>query len=340
MSMSAESIQPPPGFERTSCPKCQCTESRVVAVGQDHLHALPGKYAACECKSCGLWFLNPRPTPERLRSLYPSDYAPHANETEVPQISRAFAGYLARSLGYQHLADHGDAERPWRGAIDRARFRWKAGVGLIPHYVPGGALLEIGAASGARLRALRQLGWEDLRGIELVPAAAERARDSGFAITCGSVEEAIEEHAPASLDVVVSSMVIEHLADPFALMRKVAEKLKPGGELVFSTITRDSLDARIYGSYWGGFDFPRHLVFLRDRDIDDMVSGSFETLERHHHVAPQDFVRSSEWRRGEGRWFDRAILSVKDEYTRYRLGLVLAWTGQTCRISYRCRRPQ
>jgi SAM-dependent methyltransferase len=297
---------------------------------------LPGAFTACECDACGLWFLNPQPSPEHVADLYPASYAPH-DEPDPRPISADVAAYLADALGYAHLP-RSPEHRSWRSRIDRARQRWKACVELVPQWTPGGSVLEIGAASGARLAALRNLGWTDLHGIELVPAAAERARARGAKIACGSVEDMLVTYPDASFDVVIMSMVLEHLANPFDVMAMIATKLRPGGQLLFSTITRDGLDARLYGSYWGGFDFPRHLVFLRDADIAEMIAPHFETLERAHHAAPQDFVRSAEWRRHEGRWVDRLVLAVRDPLLRYRIGLVLAWTGLTCRVSYRCRR--
>lgn len=335
--MTATTATATTGFEEAACPKCGSWKRHVVATGRDYLHGLPGEYSACECHDCGLWFLTPRPTPELLTQLYPSDYAPHAEASPSP-LGADYTNYLIDELGYTHLAGTARAPRSWRSKLDRARHRWKAGVNLIPRFVPDGALLEIGAASGGRLAALRELGWMNLHGIELVPAAAERARATGAQIACGSVEDTLERYPDGSFDVVVSSMVIEHLSNPFAVMARIAAKLRPGGQLLFSTVTRDSLDARMFGSYWGGFDFPRHLVFFRDRDIADMIAPYFETTEKCHHGAPQDFLRSAAWRRPEGRWIDRAMLGIRDGLLQYRIGLVLAWTGLTCRVSYRCER--
>lgn len=325
---------PPAGFEEAPCPKCHGVDRRVVFRGRDHLHGLPGEFSAVECAGCGFWFLSPRPTRAALEGLYPSDYAPHAPKSP-PAISNAMADYLARELGYEHLRNNAHSSGI-RGRLADIRMRRKVGINLIPRFVPGGSLLEIGAASGLRLAGLRQLGWSDLHGIELVPAAAERARAQGLAVKCGAVEETLETYPDRSFDVIVTSMVLEHLTDPFAVIDAAARKLKPRGQLMFSTITRDSLDARLYGAYWGGFDFPRHLVFMRDTDIDAMVKPWFHIHERFHHAAPQDFLRSSAWREHEERWIDRAVLSLRSPATKERIGRLLAWLGLTCRVSYRC----
>jgi SAM-dependent methyltransferase len=268
--------------------------------------------------------------------MYPSDDAPHAT-VAAPVPTKDMAARLARDLGYSHLANGHGSGRTLREPFDRKRFHWKAGVALIPQFVANGTVLDIGAASGSRLLELRELGWTDLHGIELVPAAAARARAHGLDVICGSVEATLDAFADQSFDVIVTNMVLEHLANPFEVVRRVATKLRPGGQFLFSTITRDSLDAKLFGKYWCGFDLPRHLVYMRDRDIDDMVRDRFEVLGRYRHAAPQDFIRAATWRRHENRWIDRMILSAKSPLLQYRASLLIAWSGQSCRVSYRCR---
>jgi len=142
------------------------------------------------------------------------------------------------------------------------------------------------------------------------------------------------------LDVVIASMVLEHLFDPFHVVRGIARKLKEGGQFLFSTVVCDSLDAWIYQGYFGGFDLPRHMVFFRKRDIFRMLEDEFTGMECFHHNAPIDYVRPSTWRRNDrkGGLFDRFVLSVGDTRAGHYLGLPLAWLNLTCRVSFRCRR--
>jgi len=218
--------------------------------------------------------------------------------------------------------------------------QWTVGQDLIPRYEEGGTVLELGCGSGARLGLLRRLGWPRVQGIEFVPAAAERARALGFEVRCAPVEEALDEYPDGALDVVVSSMLLEHLRNPFDVVSRVATKLKPGGQFLFSTITRDSLDARIYGGYWAGFDFPRHLVYLRTADIVRMLEGRFEHVEFFYHADPVDFVRGSTWRANDGKatLLDRLVLSMRTSRPARVCAMVLALLGLTCRVSVRCRK--
>jgi SAM-dependent methyltransferase len=174
----------------------------------------------------------------------------------------------------------------------------------------------------------------------MVPAAAERARALGFDVRCARVEDALEAIPDGTLDAVVSSMVFEHLYDPFAVLRMAAQKLKPGGQLLFSTVVRDALDARLYGRYWAGFDFPRHMVHFSRRDLLRALAGEFHQVHAVGQAAPVDFVRSASWRiaEGAGTLLDRLFVAMGDGHAAHALSLVLARFGLTTRVSFSARR--
>jgi len=315
-------------LERIPRPRCRSTSARDVCRGEDYLYKVPGQFYVAECTACGLWFQNPCPHPASLHALYPSDYGPHAPAPTAPATR-------SRRLARRLL----DAAR-WRAHRIDPLYRRAVTTSLTPTLVPSGAILEIGCANGARLVELRRLGWRRIVGIEFVPAAAERARALGFEIVCDSAENALDVVPNRSLDAVVSSMVLEHMYDPFAVVNKVAGKLKPGAQFLFSTIVRDSLDAAIYGQYWAGFDFPRHMVHFTRNDIRRMLGEHFSAVRFVHQVAPVDFVRSSSWRKskGEGRWLDGLFLTLGESLPARLFNLVLAYIGRTTRVSVYCRR--
>jgi SAM-dependent methyltransferase len=186
---------------------------------------------------------------------------------------------------------------------------------LLPAYAPGGRLLELACASGARLSLLRTLGWENCVGIEWSEAASARARARGFEVITGPVETALEEFPDAGLDAVVAGFVMEHLEDPFRVAERAAAKLKPGGSFLFSTLAIGAPDFRMYGSYWYNLDLPRHMTFFRKRDIMRMLEGRFRVERISHLAAPQDWIGSARYRlprenRPHARAFDRLVLAA------------------------------
>lgn len=330
----------PVALVKVSCPRCGGRESVTVARGKDRLYGVPGEYYAAECRGCGLWFQNPRPPLERLADLYPAEYAPHVRPEPVV-IRRGAAEYLRRHMGYAGLKPDTQAGFRWTCLPVFSPVRkWLYGVNLTPHFVPGGKLLEIGCASGARLLYLRRLGWERLYGIELVPAAAAQAREEGFEVVSGQIEHNLSGYQDGFFDTVVSSMVVEHLADPFTVVGEVAKKLKPGGEFLFSTVLRGSLDFKLFGDYWGGFDFPRHMVHFSMADVLGLLKGLFTAPECFYYGAPADYSRPISWRRAEGRGgaLDCVMFMLASSRAGNVIGFFMSKLRLTCRVSFRCRR--
>jgi hypothetical protein len=62
--------------------------------------------------------------------------------------------------------------------------------------------------------------------------------------------------------------LIEHVADPLAILQKAESFLQPGGIIVIKTPNTDSWDARLYKkTYWGGLHCPRHWVIFSEKSF-------------------------------------------------------------------------
>ncbi len=326
-------------FISVACPKCGSTDSTVVLKGKDYLHARPGLFSVAQCGGCSFWFQNPRP--QDLTTLYPGDYRPHqsADENRIV-ISRGMVRFLRRYRGYGHLSDQMGIAHGWRQSPIFDFWRaYAASVDLVPSFVPAGSLLEIGCGNGFKLDLLRRLGWPDLHGIEMVPKAAVKARTLGFDVECGAVEDVIDRYPDNSLDVVLASMVLEHLSNPFDVVRRINRKLKTGGQFLFSTVVRHSLDDRLYGAYWTGYDFPRHLVYFEKKDLSVLLNKNFESINFSYQCWMDDFKTGSAWKIGDGAGgiLDRAVHALASRLPN-KILLPVAWVGRTTRVSISCRK--
>ena len=312
------------------CPLCAFPESEVVISSQDRLLQVPGRFHVSRCNRCGALFQNPSIDPRLLEQYYPDHYESYSlPEKHLSDTARWF---LRRKKGYSHL-DPGPAP----GRMRRLFAAWSAGAQMLPDYVPGGKLLEVGCASGERLSLLRELGWNECLGIEYNLQAARRACDRGFQVYPGPVEDNIDRIVPASLDAVIAGSVLEHLSDPQLFIRSVAAKLKPGGQLILSTITVDSLDFRIYGECWYNLDLPRHFTFFRKIDLRNLISAHFILTGRYHQYSLNDFEKSALCRcRRKKMLLDSIILKAGRHLTPVCLALALA--GRTSRICLYARR--
>jgi SAM-dependent methyltransferase len=309
------------GLETGKCPKCQSSKFRHLYSTPDFLYGVKGQFSVAQCEDCGIQYQNPRPAPKMLGRLYPNDYAPHRDPRT--SITRDKAGLLLRVLR---------ALNPLRAHHHK--------IGLNPDFVENGHLIELGCASGGRLARLRNDGWQNLYGIELSENAASLASAAGFDVRCGLIEDELRKFPDEYFDAVISSMVMEHLYDPFTLIDLVARKLKPGGQFLFSTIVRNSFDARFYGKYWAGYDLPRHMVFYTTDELESYLSEKFLVTRVIRQSAYGDFYRSSSWRKayGEGRLIDKLITSVKPGIFTDILGVMMAKLNGSCRVSIELRK--
>lgn len=352
-------------LENASCPRCGGDKSAVVYRSKDHLFGVPGLYSASRCLECGLWFQNPRPQARRLIDLYPDSYPNQIDQRAYPPPahpprSRRFAairsmarrqawiktvkkgwdfGYLVHRLGYRHLEpDDSTGRMAGRlGAALALTARWLTTVDLIPKFVADGKLLEVGCGNGDFLLRMRELGWTDLSGVELSEKSAQGLKRAGLDVRSGTIEEAIDLYPDNHFDVIVSSMVLEHLLNPFETVRRLATKLKPGGEFLFSTVIRDSLDGHLFGPYSVSYDFPRHMVFFHKDDLRKMLAPEFEQVQCCHHSTPIDFWRPAQLR---GRRADRLISAFFTSPVGHPVVKLLARLKLMGRVSFRCHRTR
>ena len=114
-----------------------------------------------------------------------------------------------------------------------------------------GNVLEIGCGTGDTGAAALARGLaQTYTGVEIAAQAAAVARTRLTAVLEGDVERLALPWPDHHFDAVLMSEVLEHLVDPWTLVKRVAEKLKPGA-LVLPMLPRFRSSAgssRIAGS--------------------------------------------------------------------------------------------
>jgi len=96
------------------------------------------------------------------------------------------------------------------------------------------SLLDIGCAEGRFGQTVKAEHDTEVWGVELFPEAAEIARSRIDKVFIGDIECVdIQRQLPDNFfDCIVFNDVLEHLQDPWALLRKIHEKLKSDGTIV------------------------------------------------------------------------------------------------------------
>jgi SAM-dependent methyltransferase len=157
-------------------------------------------------------------------------------------------------------------------------------------------VLEVGCGSGELGRLLRGRGHH-VTGIELVPEAAQRARRWLDCVVTADVERDGFPFPRASFDALVFADVLEHLVDPWRVLREAVEVLADDGVVVASIPNVQNIDVlrRLFLGRWdyrerGILDFG-HLRFFTLRSIHDLFAQAGLTIECEGHR-----YRRSWWR--------------------------------------------
>jgi SAM-dependent methyltransferase len=105
-------------------------------------------------------------------------------------------------------------------------------IGLIP---PGTRkILEVGCGTGMTGKALRERGFEKIVGIEINEEMAERARAFYDQLVIGDVEKIHLPFEKEYFDCILYGDVLEHLVNPWRVLKDQHAVLKKGGTIICS----------------------------------------------------------------------------------------------------------
>lgn len=182
------------------CPVCGDGE-RLVA--SRHGRDFAGQ-AVHACLGCGVFYQSPRPTAGELERYYEGEYSRRFRGREEPT----------------------SADLDWRDRIAEHRFQHLQGRGLLS---AGESLLEIGCGAGNFLSLCAAAGL-DVWGVEPSRGYAEQARHQGLAVETGMFPQL--QGGRSRYHTIALFHVVEHLADPLAVLRRCRELLEEGGRVV------------------------------------------------------------------------------------------------------------
>jgi 2-polyprenyl-3-methyl-5-hydroxy-6-metoxy-1,4-benzoquinol methylase len=172
------------------------------------------RFCFCVCNSCGLIFMNPQWSREGIRRFYRGWYESILND----------------KTSYVNVAD---TTANLKKILYLASFNPRIEK-----------VLDVGCGVGHFLDACRStLGKRViLCGIEIEPEGAEIARRKGYDVTNVDILDFNPEMR--RFDLIVFNSVIEHLKNPFEVISKSLELLRPGGVLYLNVPNADSLNTK------------------------------------------------------------------------------------------------
>jgi len=174
------------------CMLCRSVECDTVLVR--------GRWRYLQCRSCGLVRLDPRPGEQELKNFYGN-----------------------------YLPDDCTAIEQW-GAMMRPVVRRSADLIETRCSTYRGRLLDVGCGYGFFLQEMRARGWH-VEGTEISETGRQYMKDA-FRIKAYAEPLEALTLAGNSYDVVTFFYVLEHVADPEAVLLAAHRALKPGGLVV------------------------------------------------------------------------------------------------------------
>ncbi len=166
-----------------------------------------------KCFKCGLLFVSPQPTEEKLRQYY-RDFEP-------------------------------DYQFKYK---DEAVKRGKKILKIIQGFKKNGRLLDVGCGHGFFMDVARKKGW-NVSGVEISPTASEFAR-SNFSLDVFTGELSEADLKDSYFDLISLQHTLEHLREPLKDLSTVRNKLRDDGLLVVAVPNSLSLMARCAKINW------------------------------------------------------------------------------------------
>ncbi len=152
-------------------------------------------------------------------------------------------------------------------------------VSLIP---PGTRkILEIGCGAGMTGKLLKELGFEEIVGVEIVEEVARKASPYYSRVIVDDVEKVTLPYDEGYFDCIFYGDVLEHLVEPWRVLKEHSSLLKPGGTIVCSIpnirhyrITKRLLLKGRWEYEESGILDRTHLRFFTAASIRNMVADS------------------------------------------------------------------
>jgi MoaA/NifB/PqqE/SkfB family radical SAM enzyme/ubiquinone/menaquinone biosynthesis C-methylase UbiE len=262
-----------------SCPLCGSRRSHIVTSGREHEfnNTTDDLFIVVECGQCALVYLNPRPDETMIDQIYPENYYCHkeaySSQAQNTSLIAKFKRKLIESIGYPRQV------RDIFNIVDKPKTKLR--------------VLDVGCGNGDALDAFRNYSPFPVEtvGLDYDENALNIVQSKGHEIISGTISEV--KIVPNTFDIVYSSNVIEHVADPAGMLQTIYEVIKPGGIFICETPNFKSLDVSLFSKsgHWGGYHFPRHWTFFTEKTFRRMAKGSgFAVIEVKYKPIPMFWI--------------------------------------------------
>jgi 2-polyprenyl-3-methyl-5-hydroxy-6-metoxy-1,4-benzoquinol methylase len=208
------------------CPKCTSLSLKKFKTKDYNRRTSQEQFTYYKCTGCQLLFLFP--IPNGLESYYCNDY--------------------------HHIPSSPQEIHQWAQVEDYK-------IKILKNFSSQGRLLDIGPSWGGFPYLAKQEGFE-VEAIEMNERCAQFLNDTLKIRTFQSSDIAATLAQSKPYDIITLWHVIEHLPDPWIILKSLFSALSPNGILIIAAPNPDALQLRLFRHRWTHIDAPRHLELL------------------------------------------------------------------------------
>lgn len=231
-------------MEYVNCNLCGADDTRVLFRKKDKCAMTNDEFQVVECKHCGLFYVNPRPTEAEIKKFYPEAYS-WKEKLEAGLFLKKYVRRLEKTYRYHLLEDEVSKVKRFTGRSS-------------------GRVLDIGCGTGDRLDVFRKKGFETY-GIEISDSADYAKEYLNLNVLKRNLFSA--GFPNQFFDIVTLYNVLEHTHDPTAICIEIHRILKDDGFLIIQVPNKKSFQYRIFKEKWAAFDVPRDLYYFETETL-------------------------------------------------------------------------
>ena len=138
-------------------------------------------------------------------------------------------------------------------------------------------ILDFGCGFGQNILAIKKLGFSNIQGFDIEPAAIDFCKTSGIDIFDGRLQPI--DKLPEGFDIVIATHILEHIPkhEIIGTLKSLRRILKEGGFIFISVPNAQSNT----GCYWMYEDFTHHTIFTAGSLLYVLRQSGFADLQLH-----------------------------------------------------------
>ncbi len=159
-------------------------------------------------------------------------------------------------------------------------------------------VLDIGCADGSFAFSVKDTSNAEVWGIEYMEDQAFIASKKIDEVLTGTVEDVLIDLPEDYFDVIYLNDVLEHLVDPYSILKRLKSKLKNNGVIISSIPNiryHKAFMSLIFKKDWDYKDHGvldrTHLRFFTKKSIKKMYNNAGYTIVSHHGINPSKSIK-------------------------------------------------